>query len=159
LWPHTSDTTRASLMLVSSSILYTRFWACVRVGTRETRGCVRARKARISGGGTKLGWINPCASSAAIQAASHWPVFGPGHCRNSWLLATYTSSGSLTSYKRVGFSMGEGAVLTSDHSLYIITLHASTHPFQSSTHSATVRETEKAVCERILAKPSAARPL
>jgi hypothetical protein len=50
---------------------------------------VRSRQARIAGGGTKLGLINPCTSSSAIQVASLSSVFVPGRCRTSWLWATH----------------------------------------------------------------------
>jgi hypothetical protein len=95
LWPNTSDTTVARLMLGASSILYPRLLACVRLGTRDTRGRVRSRQARIAGAGTQRGVINPCASRSAIQVASLVSVLFPGRCRPSRLVATHTSTVSL----------------------------------------------------------------
>jgi hypothetical protein len=71
------------------------FWLAYASTPRATRVRVRVRQARIWGGGTKLGWINPCARRSAIQVAAFWTVFLPGRGRTSRPLATTTAPLSL----------------------------------------------------------------
>ena len=96
--PNTADPPRARVMLVSARIVSTRFWACVQVCTRATRGRVRSRQARISGGGIQRGVLTPGASSAAIPVAARLSVFCPGRCRPSRRLARGPSTVSLRTW-------------------------------------------------------------
>jgi hypothetical protein len=64
--PSTSVATPASLTLASSSTFWMRLTAAVRSWINCVRCRVKSRSSRI-GGGTKLGWSNPCYNNWGIH--------------------------------------------------------------------------------------------
>ena len=103
LRPMTSDRTDSSFMLASSSVFCRR---CTWLAFSRT-SCLRVRSSPrsswISGPGTKLARISPCASSSANHVASFTSVLRPGTFFTCAAFASTSSKPPAASTCQTGF--------------------------------------------------------